>query len=98
MFSDQYNNGGFGGGPFGPHNPYVYPYGPPPGWQAGSGGGCHGSFDSSNTSSQSTTETSQPKTDAPKQTSLGVALLILGLGVVLPVGCVVWMLLKLFDF
>jgi hypothetical protein len=95
MFSDPYNDGNweFKGGPYGPYGhgaPWTPPYEPPPGF----GGGGSGSYPSSASSSPSP----QSKTDAPKQTSLGMALLILGLFVVLPVVGVVWMLLKFFDF
>ena len=90
MFGDM-NGGGFGDRPWGAHEPYRPPYVPPPEvW----GGGGYPSSGPSSPTPKSTTETSQSKTEVP----LVVVLFVLGLAVVVPIGCVIWMLVQVFDF
>ena len=70
---------------------YRPPYVPPPEvW----GGGGYPSSGPSSPTPKSTTETSQSKTEVP----LVVVLFVLGLFVVVPIGCVIWMLVQVFDF
>jgi hypothetical protein len=98
MFGDMnggsFGGGGFGGGPWGPREPWEPTR--PPGWRSADGGG-YPSSGSGSPPPQSPTEKSQPETNATKQVSDGVALLLLGLLVLVPIGIVVWMLVEIFN-
>ena len=99
MFGDM-QNGGFGGGPFGPpREPWNQGMPPWMGMEGGSTGGYnYPSSSAPSPASQATTKTSQPEMSSTKQESCRNTHLILALIVSLSIGALVWMILKFIDF